>query len=179
MTEDQQFDEQQSTKIVWWIIGLSPPSSLAGGVGWMNHVAVQVDDLRQEQKVDDQDRASIRERTSKLETKLDMVIEATRNTNTEIKELREDIRRVLEEMIDTKPPWMVLAEQELARGVREYAGPAANPRIVDYHAATSFAATDDEVPWCSSFVNWCLQTRRLRGHALRKSTLLADLGRSA
>ena len=62
----------------------------------MNHVAVQVDDLRQEQKVDDQDRASIRERTSKLETKLDMVIEATRNTNTEIKELREDIRRVLE-----------------------------------------------------------------------------------
>ena len=60
-------------------------------------------------------------------------------------------------MIDTKPPWMVLAEQELARGVREYAGPAANPRIVDYHAATSLAATDDEVPWCSSFVNWCLQ----------------------
>ena len=96
MTEDQQFDEQQSTKIVWWIIGLFTTILIAGGAGWMNHVAAQVDDLRQEQKIDAQDRASIRERTSKLETKLDMVIESTRNTNTEIKELREDIRRVLE-----------------------------------------------------------------------------------
>ena len=77
MTEEQQFDEQQSTKIVWWIIGLFTTILIAGGVGWMNHVAAQVDDLR-------------------LETKLDMVIESTRNTNTEIKELREDIRRVLE-----------------------------------------------------------------------------------
>ena len=96
MTEEQQFDEQQSTKIVWWIIGLFTTILLAGGAGWMNHVAAQVDDLRQEQKIDAQDRASIRERTSKLETKLDMVIESTRNTNIEIKELREDIRRVLE-----------------------------------------------------------------------------------
>lgn len=55
------------------------------------------------------------------------------------------------------PDWMQIAERELARGVREYAGPADNPRIVQYHAATSFQATDDEVPWCSSFVNWCLQ----------------------
>lgn len=77
MTEDQHFDEQQSTKIVWWIIGLFTTILIAGGAGWMNHVAAQVDDLR-------------------LETKLDMVIESTRNTNTEIKELREDIRRVLE-----------------------------------------------------------------------------------
>ena len=77
MTEEQHFDEQQSTKIVWWIIGLFTTILIAGGAGWMNHVAAQVDDLR-------------------LETKLDMVIESTRNTNTEIKELREDIRRVLE-----------------------------------------------------------------------------------
>ena len=96
MTEEQQFDEQQSTKIVWWIIGLFTTILLAGGAGWMNHVAAQVDDLRQELKIDAQDHASIRERTSKLETKLDMVIESTHNTNTEIKELREDIRRVLE-----------------------------------------------------------------------------------
>ena len=55
------------------------------------------------------------------------------------------------------PEWMQVAERELARGVRELPGPADNPRIVEYHAATSFRATDDEVPWCSSFVNWCLQ----------------------
>ena len=56
-----------------------------------------------------------------------------------------------------KPEWMEVAERELARGVREYVGPGDNPRIVEYHAATSFRATDDEVPWCSSFVNWCFQ----------------------
>lgn len=55
------------------------------------------------------------------------------------------------------PPWMEIAERELARGVHEIPGPEANPRIVQYHAATSFEATSDEVPWCSSFVNYCLQ----------------------
>lgn len=55
------------------------------------------------------------------------------------------------------PEWMQRAEAELAAGVREVRGPEANPRIVEYHAATSFEATSDEVPWCSSFVNWCLQ----------------------
>ena len=47
-----------------------------------------------------------------------------------------------------KPEWMEVAERELARGVREYVGPGDNPRIVEYHSATSFRATDDEVPWC-------------------------------
>ena len=55
------------------------------------------------------------------------------------------------------PEWMIVATRELAHGVKEVPGPEANPRIVDYHAATSFEATSDEVPWCSSFVNWCLQ----------------------
>lgn len=29
-----------------------------------------------------------------------------------------------------------------------------NPRIVEYHAVTTLNATADEVPWCSSFINW-------------------------
>lgn len=31
-----------------------------------------------------------------------------------------------------------------------------HPRIIEYHAATTLRATEDEVPWCSSFVNWCM-----------------------
>jgi uncharacterized protein (TIGR02594 family) len=42
-------------------------------------------------------------------------------------------------------------------GVGEFAGPADNPRIAAYHRACGDDVTDDEVPWCSSFVNWCMQ----------------------
>lgn len=63
----------------------------------------------------------------------------------------------------TKPPWMQAAERELARGVQEIRGPEHNPRILDYHAATSFRATSDEVPWCSAYVNWCMQQAGYEG----------------
>ena len=55
------------------------------------------------------------------------------------------------------PEWMQVAERELARGVREIPGPEHNRRILAYHNSTSFRGTSDEIPWCSSFVNWCLQ----------------------
>lgn len=43
-------------------------------------------------------------------------------------------------------------------GTAEIPNVKANPRIVDYHQATTLRAKSDEVPWCSSFVNWVLQT---------------------
>jgi len=52
-------------------------------------------------------------------------------------------------------PWLAIAEKEI--GVHEFPGPADNPRIVEYHSATSYGARDDEVAWCSSFVNWCMR----------------------
>lgn len=51
--------------------------------------------------------------------------------------------------------WYDIARREL--GVKELQGIADHPRIVEYHATTTLRATDDEVPWCSSFVNWCVQ----------------------
>jgi uncharacterized protein (TIGR02594 family) len=59
-------------------------------------------------------------------------------------------------MIDI-PPWMGVAQLELTAGVGEIAGPDDDPRVVEYHQTTTLAATDDEVPWCSSFVNWCMK----------------------
>ncbi len=52
---------------------------------------------------------------------------------------------------------MAVAVRELAHGVHEIPGPAHNPRVLAYHEATTLRASTDEVPWCSSFVNWCLQ----------------------
>lgn len=51
--------------------------------------------------------------------------------------------------------WYEVARREL--GVKELQGIADNPRIVEYHATTTLRATDDEVPWCSSFVNWVVK----------------------
>ena len=62
------------------------------------------------------------------------------------------------------PPWLKIAYQE--RGVKEYTGSADNPRIVEYHKSTSLShsyANQDETPWCSSFVNWCMEKSNYEG----------------
>ncbi len=56
-------------------------------------------------------------------------------------------------MSDT-PAWYQIALHEL--GIHETPGPKATARIVEYHAATTLKATSDEIPWCSSFLCWCI-----------------------
>lgn len=58
---------------------------------------------------------------------------------------------------DSEAPWFAIAMREMETGVDEVVGPEHNPRIVEYHQSTSLKATDDETPWCSSFVNWCME----------------------
>lgn len=55
-------------------------------------------------------------------------------------------------------------------GVEERAGADHNPRILEYHQATSLKATSDEVPWCAAFVNWCLLKAGFRDHNGRCGT---------
>lgn len=52
-------------------------------------------------------------------------------------------------------PWLELARKEI--GTKEISGSKHNSRILEYHSATKLKATEDEVPWCSSFVSWCLE----------------------
>jgi len=53
-------------------------------------------------------------------------------------------------------PWMDIAIAEL--GVHEDSAPGKHSsRIVEYHQTTTLKATDDETPWCSSFVNWVIR----------------------
>lgn len=53
---------------------------------------------------------------------------------------------------DDNLPWVSLAENEI--GQIEIPGKKNNPRIVEYHKSTKGKASTDEVPWCSSFINW-------------------------
>ncbi|WP_433910756.1 TIGR02594 family protein [Sphingomonas yabuuchiae] len=69
-------------------------------------------------------------------------------------------------------PWMRVALAE--KGVSEVAGRAHNPRIIEYHATTTLAAKSDEVAWCASFVNWCLEQAGIRGI---RSARAADWGK--
>ena len=71
--------------------------------------------------------------------------------------------------IQPRPPvvgqgasWYKIARREM--GQREAVGPQEhNPRIIAYHATTTYAAKTDEVPWCSSFVNWVLKESGVEG----------------
>ncbi|MDV2987068.1 UNVERIFIED_CONTAM: TIGR02594 family protein [Methylobacteriaceae bacterium AG10] len=59
-------------------------------------------------------------------------------------------------------PYQV-AREELLKGISEVSGVANNPRIVLYHSTTSGGAAPDEVSWCSSFVNFCVEQAGMTG----------------
>ncbi|GMU10152.1 hypothetical protein ASNO1_64060 [Corallococcus caeni] len=62
-----------------------------------------------------------------------------------------------------EPQWLSIAHNELNQGITEIQGRRSNARIVEYHASTSGKAKSDEIPWCSSFVNWCVTQAGLKG----------------
>lgn len=63
----------------------------------------------------------------------------------------------------TTPAPYAIAQAELALDVREIAGVQNNPRIVLYHRSTADGAAPDEVAWCSSFVNYCVEQAGIKG----------------
>lgn len=51
------------------------------------------------------------------------------------------------------PHWIRIAQREI--GVKEVRG-GENKRILEYSKSTPFPQSEDEVPWCSFFVNWVM-----------------------
>ena len=67
-------------------------------------------------------------------------------------------------------PWYDIALSEV--GIKEIVGANKhNKRILEYHATTTLGAKTDEIPWCSSFVNWVMIQAGIKGtnNALAKS----------
>jgi uncharacterized protein (TIGR02594 family) len=60
------------------------------------------------------------------------------------------------------------------KGITETSGPKSTERILEYHLTTTLRATSDDVPWCSAFVNWCIQKAggKGTGSALARSWLV-------
>lgn len=61
------------------------------------------------------------------------------------------------------PSYYQTALVEKEKNVKEILGRKHSPRILEYHQATDLKATEDEVSWCSSFVNWCLKQNGIKG----------------
>lgn len=47
-------------------------------------------------------------------------------------------------------------------GVHEIAGPKSNP-TVDKYLGTVGMAADDDISWCSAFINWCCEQNKITG----------------
>lgn len=65
-----------------------------------------------------------------------------------------------------KPRWVTIAEGEI--GVSGVVGTESNPRVIEFLQSTTFpdeaiAQAGDEIPWCSAFVNWCIEKAGLQG----------------
>ncbi len=61
-------------------------------------------------------------------------------------------------------PWMEHALAE--RGTAELAGPGSAARVLEYLRTTTLPAamaSNDETPWCSAFVNWCMIEAGVKG----------------
>lgn len=56
---------------------------------------------------------------------------------------------------------MFVAFNEL--GVKERAGAAYHPRILEYLVSVGIEDKSDEIPWCSAFVEWCLNQAGIEG----------------
>jgi len=65
------------------------------------------------------------------------------------------------EKVTLVPKHYQIAMKEL--GVKEVVGKNHNPRVIQYHDATSLDATSDEIAWCSSFANWCMKQAGIKG----------------
>ena len=72
---------------------------------------------------------------------------------------------------------LAMARQEL--DVVEEEDEASNPRIERYHATTSGGAELDSVPWCSSFVNFCVEQAGLKGTDSKAARSWMNWGKSA
>lgn len=61
--------------------------------------------------------------------------------------------------------WLEIAREEEGRRIHEFPGQwQDNPRIIEYLKSTSYdGELHDEVPWCSAFVNWCINKAGLKG----------------
>ncbi len=72
-------------------------------------------------------------------------------------------------------PWLEVAAAEL--GIAEAPGKPTHPRIAEY-LATVGQDPDDEIAWCSAFVQWCFQQVGIAGSGKASARSWMSWGKS-
>jgi len=76
-------------------------------------------------------------------------------------------------------PWLAIADKEY--GVIEIPGKEHNPRVLEYLSTVTNIGpvwrSQDETPWCSAFVNWCVEKAGYVGTKSALSTSWLKWGR--
>jgi len=97
---------------------------------------------------------SILDQADDLRNKAHSILESVSEL-VELAKLCEGMAPIAQIFTTDEPEWMTIARAEI--GVREISGPKHSPRVLEYHSITGLGASDDETPWCASFVCWCLE----------------------
>lgn len=71
------------------------------------------------------------------------------------------------------PPYLSIALSQI--GVTEVPGRESNP-IIDEYLKTAGLPSDDEIPWCAAFVNWCLKQEGFDGTGKANARSFLDWG---
>lgn len=97
---------------------------------------------------------------------------------------------IIERPRDTDPPWLMLALQEAARGVREVPGVEDNDRILEYWNAIPKdrwplklrdgidGDEDGEIPWCAAAMCWLLEQSGFRSPRKGRARAFMSWGRA-
>lgn len=72
------------------------------------------------------------------------------------------VKSEVQELISSVPTPLIIAISQI--GIKEIPGEESNSQINKY-LSTVDLPSDDEIPWCSAFVNWCLVEAGRQGTA--------------
>lgn len=77
-----------------WVAGALATIVFTGGVGWLNYVSGQVDELRTQSREESRDNAAVRERLKAVETKLETVDATTKETAGDVRSIRQSVEEL-------------------------------------------------------------------------------------
>jgi uncharacterized protein (TIGR02594 family) len=81
--------------------------------------------------------------------------------------------------VSQRAPWISIAENERALGIRRRGGVLSDKHIKEYASATSMGKTNDSgYAYCAAFVNWCLVRSGYKGDGSAMAASFKSWGRS-
>ncbi|QGY44142.1 TIGR02594 family protein [Maribellus comscasis] len=77
----------------------------------------------------------------------------------------------------SKPSWFIAAEDEMQKNIVEIPGKEDNPEILKYAKESNIKGiTNDEIPWNSTFLNWCFYHVGINGSGKANNRSWLDWG---